>query len=63
MGYLDTVATVTAAEVRRAVVYGSVVASFCVEGFGPSRLLTLTRDEVDARYGEFRKLTYFEAAD
>ena len=63
MGYLDTVATVTAAEVRRAVVYGSVVASFCVEGFGPSRLLTLTRDEVDVRYGEFRKLTYFEAAD
>lgn len=63
MGYLDTVAVVNAAEVRRAVVYGSAVASFCVEGFGPSRLLTLARDEVDARYGEFRKLTHFEAAD
>ena len=63
MGFLDTVVTVNAAEVRRAVVYGSAVASFCVEGFGPSRLLTLARDEVDARYAEFRKLTYFEAAD
>ena len=63
MGYLDTVATVNAAEVRRGVVYGSAVASFCVEGFGPSRLLTLTRDEVDERYREFRRLTYFEAAD
>lgn len=63
MGFLDTVGTVNSAEVRRAVVYGSAVASFCVEGFGPSRLLTLARDEVDARYAEFRKLTYFEAAD
>ena len=63
MGYLDTVTTINAAEVRRAVVYGSAVASFCLEGFGPSRLLTVTRDEVDARYGEFRKLTYFEAGD
>lgn len=63
MGYLDTVEAINAAEVRRGVVYGSAVASFCVEGFGPSRLLTLTRDEVDARYREFRRLTYFEAAD
>ena len=63
MGYLDAAGTVNGAEVRRAVIYGSVVASFCVEGFGPSRLLTLTKDEVDARYQEFRKLTYFEAAD
>lgn len=63
MGYLDTAGTVNGAEIRRAVIYGSVVASFCVEGFGPSRLLTLTKDEVDSRYQEFRKLTYFEAAD
>ena len=36
------------------------VASFTVEGFGPTRLLDLTRDEVDARYREFRDLTHFE---
>ena len=63
MGYLDAVPVVNAAEVRRAVIYGSAVASFCVEGYGPARLLTLTRDEVNARYAEFRKLTHFEAGD
>lgn len=60
LGYLDTLPEVTAAQVRRAVVYGSTVASFQVEGYGPARLLTLTRDEVEARYLEFRALTHFE---
>jgi hypothetical protein len=45
------------------VVYGSAVASFQVEGFGPARLLTLERDEVEVRYREMRRLTYFEADD
>lgn len=63
MGYLDSIAGVSAAEVRRAMIYGSVCASFAVEGFGPSRLLTLTRDDVDERYREFRMLTLFEAGE
>lgn len=63
MGYLDTVPVITPAEVRRAIIYGSTAASFCVEGFGPSRLLTLTREEVDARYREFRMLTFFETGE
>lgn len=41
-------------------IYGSTVASFQVEGFGPSRLLFLTREEVEARYREFRAMTHFE---
>lgn len=61
MGYLDT-AEVTPGEVRRAIIYGSAVASFAVEGFGPSRLLELTRDEVEERYREFRAFTHFEEA-
>jgi len=61
MGYLDQANEITAAEIRRAIIYGSTVASFCVEGFGPCRLLTLTRDEVETRYREFRMLTHFEA--
>ncbi|KAA0220623.1 sugar kinase [bacterium] len=61
LGYLDTVPEITPAQVRRAVIYGSTVASFQVEGYGPARLLTLTRDEVEARYLEFRALTHFEA--
>lgn len=63
LGYLDTVAEITPAEVRRAVIYGSTVASFDVEGFGPSRLLTLTREEVEHRYREFRTLTHFDVAE
>lgn len=62
LGYLDTVEAVTPAEVRRAIIYGSAVASFAVEGFGPTRLLELTRDEVETRYREFRALTHFEEA-
>jgi sugar/nucleoside kinase (ribokinase family) len=63
LGYLDTTRNITGAEIRRAVVYASAVASFQVEGFGPARLLTLTREEVESRYREMRRLTYFEADD
>ncbi len=63
MGYLDSVESVTTTEIRRAVIYGSTVASFCVEGFGPTRLLSLTREEVESRYREFRMLTHFEAGE
>ncbi len=60
MGYLDSVAAITPREIRRAMIYGSTVASFQVEGFGPSRLFTLSRDEVEVRYRQFRELTHFE---
>jgi sugar/nucleoside kinase (ribokinase family) len=46
---------------RRAIVYGSVVASFCVEDFGPRRLRTVTRDDVERRYREFMALTDFHS--
>jgi sugar/nucleoside kinase (ribokinase family) len=61
MGYLDSVADVNSLAIRRAVIYGSACASFQVEGFGPARLLTLTRDEVEERFRAFRRLTDFEA--
>jgi hypothetical protein len=63
MGYLDSLPEVTPAAIRQAIIYGSAVASFQVEGFGPERLLTLARDEVDARFAEFRRLTHFEAGE
>jgi sugar/nucleoside kinase (ribokinase family) len=63
MGYLDSVESLNTAQIRRAVIYGSTVASFCVEGLGPSRLLTLTREEVESRYREFRMLTHFEVGE
>ena len=46
---------------RRAIVHGSVVASFCVEDFGLGRLKTLTRDEIDERYRAFMALTDFHS--
>ena len=63
LGYLDSAGAVSPAAIRRAVIYGSTVASFTVEAFGPTRLLNLTRDEVEARYREFRTLTHFEAGE
>ena len=43
----------------RAVIYGSVMGSFCCERFGPERFRTLTRAEIDARYQEFKEFTEF----
>ncbi|MBI2766647.1 MAG: sugar kinase [Chloroflexi bacterium] len=63
LGYLDTVEEVNTAAIRRAIIYGSTVASFDVEGFGAARLLTLRREEVEARYREFRALTHFEVLE
>lgn len=44
---------------RRAVIYGSVLGSFCCERFGVERFHTLTRAEIDARFKEFKELTEF----
>ena len=44
---------------RRAVIYGSVLGSFCCEKFGPDRFRTLTRAEIDERYHEFKTCTEF----
>ena len=63
MGYLDSQGNTNPATLREATVYGCTVASFQVEGFGPERLLNLTRDEVDSRYGEMRALTIFGAGE
>jgi sugar/nucleoside kinase (ribokinase family) len=45
---------------RRAVVYGSVIASFTVEDFSLNRLKRLTRRELDARYRAFREMMQVE---
>ena len=46
-------------DLSRAVIYGSVMGSFCCEQFGVERFRTLTRPEIDARFEEFRKFTSF----
>jgi sugar/nucleoside kinase (ribokinase family) len=47
------------AELRRAVIHGSVMGSFCCEKFGVDRFRTLTREEIEARYQEFKRHTSF----
>jgi sugar/nucleoside kinase (ribokinase family) len=46
-------------DLRRAVIYGSVMGSFCCEKFGVERFRTLTRQEIDARYTGFKDCTDF----
>jgi sugar/nucleoside kinase (ribokinase family) len=64
LGYLDAHPQDERSEqvVRRAMTYGSVMASFNVEAFGTERVQRLTRDEVDDRFEEFRRITLLEAA-
>jgi sugar/nucleoside kinase (ribokinase family) len=47
---------------RRAMTYGSVIASFNVEEFGTERVSRLTREEIDERFEHFRRMTALEAA-
>jgi sugar/nucleoside kinase (ribokinase family) len=62
-GFLGSLAAAGAegeAALRRAVIMGSTLASFCVEDFSLDRLVRLTRAEIEARYRLFRALTHFE---
>jgi sugar/nucleoside kinase (ribokinase family) len=60
MGYLTQSGDLSEVGIRRAVIFGSVMASFNVESFSLERLRRLTRREIDDRYREFGRLTYFE---
>ena len=59
-GYLASTGDVSFENMKNAVIYGSTLASFCVEKFGTERMLTLTEDEVNKRLQQFKNLTQFE---
>jgi len=59
IGYLAATGECSEGGLRRAIVFGSVLASFVVEDFGGQRLRTLTRDDIDRRYRQFVALTEF----
>ena len=59
MGYLATASGSVEENIRRAMIYGSVVASFCCEGFGLLRTTKITRAQINKRVGELEKLTRF----
>ena len=58
-GYLAKVNSLDESDLRKAVIYGSVMASFNVEDFSLGRLKTLTNNEVEQRFAAFKKLTQF----
>jgi sugar/nucleoside kinase (ribokinase family) len=62
MGELARSGDTSEAGLRRAIVYGSVVASFVVEDFGLNRLRAVTRDEIEHRYRQFVALTDIDGA-
>ena len=60
-GYLDSQGGATDdATLRRAMTYGSAVASYWVEDFGCERAESLTRDDIEERYEAFRAMTFVE---
>ena len=60
MGYLAAQNEITDDTLRRAMIYGSVMASFSVEAFSLDRLRDLRQAEILERYAAFRHLTHFE---
>jgi len=62
-GYLaGTVSTVHFTDLRKAMIYGSVLASFAVEAFSLERLRSLSMDEIAQRYETFKVMSQFEVA-
>jgi sugar/nucleoside kinase (ribokinase family) len=62
-GYLaGTVSTVHFTDLRKAMIYGSVLASFCVEAFSLERLRALSLEEINERYEMFKLISQFEVS-
>ena len=59
LGYLARKGTIDEESLRLAVVYGSVLASFCVEDFGVERLAQVEPDQMEARFNDFKELARF----
>lgn len=60
IGYVASTDDISEPNLRRAVVHGSVLASYNVEDFSLNRMRTLSHDEIRDRYHEFRRISFFE---
>lgn len=60
VGYIASTDDISFSNMKRAVIYGSALASFCVEKFGPERLINLKESELDSRIQQFIELVQFE---
>lgn len=59
-GYIAKTGDVSFENLKNAVIYGSTLASFCVEKFGTERMLNLSEEEITKRLQQFKDLTQFE---
>ena len=62
IGYLAQTNDISFENMKRAVINGSAMASFCVEKFGTQKLTEINQDDVDARINEFVNLVKFDIA-
>jgi sugar/nucleoside kinase (ribokinase family) len=62
MGWLARTGDLSEENMRRAVIVGSAMGSFVVEGFSIGRLLEVTRTDIERRVGEFHRLVTFDQA-
>jgi len=62
IGHLAQTRDISFENMKRGIIYGSAMASFCVEKFGLERLISLTQNEVDERVQEFIDLVQFDIA-
>lgn len=60
IGYIASTDDTSFENMKRAIIAGSALASFCVEQFGTTRLLNLTKEEIERRIEQFVRLTNFE---
>lgn len=60
MGYLSSQEKLDEAAMRRAMIFGSVMASFNVEEFGTDRVRRLTHEEINQRFHTFKEMTHFD---
>ena len=58
-GYLANTEDYSFENMKNAVIYGSALASFCVEKFGTERMQNITKDDIKQRIKDFKKLTQF----
>lgn len=59
-GYLTKTGDISFENMKNAIIYGSTLASFCVEKFGTERMINLTSEDIHKRLMQFKKLTQFE---
>jgi sugar/nucleoside kinase (ribokinase family) len=62
IGYLAKTGDISFENMKNAIIYGSAMASFCVEKFGTERLIDLAEVEMNTRINAFRKLVSFSLA-